>query len=276
MGNVLVLAGAPGASKSYWALNFCLHAGRKGFHWRYLPLEDSAGRWIEKAMAAHFGDWRVVGNPEEDTAEARKRLAEYKKTRLASERDLLTSLWEHVCENPRTVITGLDDIEPVPYEGVLEWVRRESEEGADLIVIDPVAQIDFTGRDKDWKQQERFMQALTGIAEKGGCFVALVAHIAKRPGRSNLLSSMDDLQGAAAFARLAQYVFMLDRHDPQDADIFSSWNSSVEHKLTLTIGKARDGFSGTRIAMDLDSNGPVFREHGIIKPARKKGKRDVG
>lgn len=275
-GQISAIAGSPGASKSYMALNIGLYAGKKGFRWCYLPLEDNAERWVEKAMAAHFVDWRMVGNPEEDTDDARRRLADYKETRLASERDLLGNLYEHIRENPRELADDGGDSSPVPYEGVLDWVRRESdEEGTELIIIDPVAQIDFSGRDKDWKQQERFVQALTGIASKGQCHVILVAHIAKRPGRSNMPSSMDDLQGAAAFARLAHNVLLLDRHDPQEADVFSSWNATTEHKLTLSVGKARDGFSGTRIAMDLMQDGPAFREHGIIKPKKaKKGRRN--
>lgn len=269
MGCVSMIAGAPGAGKSYLALNICLHAEKNGFSWRYLPLEDEADDWIQRAMAAHFGDWRMVGNPEDDTEEARMLLAEHKRTRLASERDLLGKLYDRICRNPQ-LVGSLEDIESaVDYDGVLQWVYDESEK-SDLIVVDPVGFIDFSNDGKDWVGQQKFMKRLTAIAKKTNCHVMLMAHIGKRPGRVGL-STMDDLQGSAMFSRSAHYVFILDRHDEQEADVFSSWNTNVSHKLTMTVGKSRGGFSGTKIAMDLDSNGPVFKEHGIIKPKKRKG-----
>jgi hypothetical protein len=263
-GCVGILAGSPGASKSLMVANICLHAESQGFAWKYAPLEDEAQDWIERFMAVHLRDWKMISNPESDTPDARERLAQHKEMFLSSELDMLGKLYEHILENPNLADLRSEE-NPVDYPAVLDWIVEACKDN-DLIVIDPVGFIEFSESGKDWFGQQRFIRRLTAIAKQHKVYVLMVAHTAKRPGRSGMLSTLDDLQGAAALSRGAHYVFFVDRHEEQESKVYSYCETTVFHKLTVTVGKSRGGFSGTRLAFDLEQEGPVFREYGIIKP----------
>lgn len=270
-GCVTILAGSPGASKSFAALNIALCCMSQDRNWKYLPIEDEAMDWIFKAIAIYLEDWQMIAAPSSTTASAMMELARHKLRKIDMNHSFAELLPEHILENPRlpVLVDGVPHAPDVPYEAVLDVVRREAA-ASELIIIDPVSQIDFSTDGKDFVGQSRFMRDLTGIVKVAGCHVILVAHLVKRPGRSHMLSTIDDLQGSADFGKLAHYVLMLDRHEPRESDVLSERQPVATHKLTMTVAKARGGFTGARIAMDLNTEGPTFREYGVIKPKETK------
>ena len=85
---------------------------------------------------------------------------------------------------------------------------------------------------------------------------------------------MDSIQGAAAFQRFAQYVYLLDfHHDPiestvvnPEANLSMSRETDVMHKRTLYIGKTRYAKgAGLSVACDFSRSGPQIEVHGIIR-----------
>lgn len=272
--NITALVAPPGASKTWWAFNFLLHAGTQGFTWRYLGLEDCAEMWIQKLMAAKLCDWRIVAQPSTDDPEERKRIAEHKRVAMENNRAFLEELYQCVAENPRIVPdpkTGEIKAE-VHYEDVLRYVEDEAEL-TNIIVIDPVSQIDFSDDGRDWQGQARFMQRLTSIVAKNPVHVVLVVHTAKnQPAGGEPTSAAG---GSGKFTQLAHNVLMVQRHDPAIEDeVYGAWTQNIEHKLTMTVAKSRSGFSGQKYAYDFLTEGPNFCEHGLIK--QKASKRKAG
>jgi hypothetical protein len=77
-GQVTIVAGSAGVSKSWLLLNAFYHAGENGVRWRLLPMEDDAGRWIQRMLAIHCCQWRLVGQSEDDRPETLRRDADEK------------------------------------------------------------------------------------------------------------------------------------------------------------------------------------------------------
>lgn len=124
-GNVTVVAGPPGAAKSYFILNLLLAAGVQGVRWRLLPLEDDAQTWILKCLAVREGSWRVVARPEAGDATGRQELGEYKLNVFEEHHDLVSHLYSRVAENPRLPLELLGNtvVLDVRYQEVLSSSR---------------------------------------------------------------------------------------------------------------------------------------------------------
>ena len=272
--NITAVVAPPGASKTWWIINVLIYAWNQGFTWCYQGLEDSAELWIQKFMAAKLCDWRIVAQPDSDVLEERRRLAEHKRQANEANREFLDVLYKCVFENPRIVsdpATGEIRAE-VDYEDILSFIEGAAEK-TNLIVIDPVSQIDFSEDGRDYVGQAKFMQRLTAIVARNPVHVIIVVHTAKQtPYGGDPTSSVG---GTSKFTQLAQNVLMLQRHDPAIEDeIYNAFTETIEHKLTMTVVKSRSGMSGQKFAYDFLKEGPCFREHGLIK--LKAAKRKVG
>jgi hypothetical protein len=160
-------------------------------------------------------------------------------------------------------------VRDVHFRDVLRFLEDIAGD-CDLIGIDCLSQITFSEDGRDFIGQADFMRGVVGITASTGTHIVLVGHHAKGgAGRDPL----DNLQGSAMFNRLAHNVISLTRHDPlTESEVYSRMIPTVEHRLTLSILKARGSESGNRIAMDLDKIGPVFIEHGRIA-SKPKGNR---
>lgn len=271
-GQATIVAGSAGVAKSYLILNILLAAGRAGFHWRLLPTEDDAGRWIQRALAVHCCQWSLVSQPKNDSAEERQRIAHSKLKAMDENPEVLAELHESILENPRLPIDDGNGGKTVPdlyYQDMLEFLEMVTPD-IDLIAVDCLSQIDFSEDGRDWQGQGDFMRRVVGIAASSGAHIVLVGH--NRKGGVDK-DPLDLVQGSALFNRLAHNVLVLSRSDPAiESEIYDRFNPMVEHKLTLSILKCRGGASGDRVAMDLHDYGPTFIEHGRIK-AKAKGRR---
>ena len=271
-GQTSLVVGSAGAAKSYLTINILLEAGRAGFTWKLLPTEDNAGRWIQRALAVRCGEWRLIAQPESDSAEDRKRIGDAQLMAMDANPELTKELYANIYENPRLPIddgNGGKTVPDLPYEKVLTFLEMITQ-NCDIIAVDCLSQIDFSVDGKDYPGQNAFMRRVVGIAASSGCHILLVGHHGKGGGDR---ASMDRIQGTSLFNRLAHNLLELSRNDPAaESEIYSRMISMVEHRHTLSILKCRGGQSGDRIAMDLDANGPVFIEHGRIK-AKAKGRK---
>ena len=267
-GQVTIIAGSAGVSKSYLLLNILRHANDNKIRWRLLPLEDSAHQWVTRMMAVHICSWLMVKQPEYE--EERRRVADDKLAVLEAHRDYVKGLYQNIFENPRLPIddgAGRKVVRDVHYSAVLSFLGTIAED-CDIIGLDCLSQVDFSEDGRDYVGQADFMRKVVGIAAASGAHVILVGHNGK--GGANR-DPLDSVQGSALFNRLAHNVISLVRHDPlSESEIFSFANPMVEHRLTLGILKCRGGMSGDRIAMDLDANGPLFKEYGKIKSPKAK------
>lgn len=270
-GQVSFLAGTSGGAKSYWVLNLLRNAWQQGVRWQLLPLEDDAGRWIQRMIAVHTCSWAMVMQPKEDTPEERRRSADAKLAALNEHRDFVDEMYQRIAENPRLPVddgTGGMVSKDVDCDGVLTFIREAAEDN-DLLVVDPITQISF-GRDGNvWDAQEKFMRDVVAIAATTGVHILVVAHFAK--GGSNAADPLDGIAGSSLFGKIAHNALLLIRHDPTiESNVIARINPTVEHRITITVQKGRGGLSGNKIAFDLHEHGPQFIEYGLIKPKGKK------
>ncbi len=267
-GQVSIIVGSAGAAKSYLLLNILRHAGQAGRRWRLLPLEDDAGRWIQRLLAVHTSSWAMVAQPEDDREETRRQVADRKLAALDEHRDLVAEWYGSIFENPRLPVadaSGALVARDVHYRDVLAFLE-DIAAVCDLVGLDCLSQISFSEDGRDYVGQNEFMRGAVGIAASTGAHVILVGHHGKGGGDK---INMDRIQGTSLFARLAHNLLELSRSDPAaESEVYSRIIPTVEHRLTLSILKCRGGASGDRIAMDLDPNGPRFIEHGRIKKTK--------
>lgn len=269
-GQVTIIAGSAGVAKSYLLLNILRHAGEKGSRWRLLPLEDDAGRWIQRMLAVHLSSWAMVAQPDDDCEETRRQVAERKLTALDDNKLLVEQWCESIFENPRLPVDdGLGGLvtRDVHYRDVLSFLEGIAD-ACELVGLDCLSQISFSEDGRDYVGQSEFMRGVVGIAASTGAHIVLVGHNGK--GGANR-DPLDGVQGSAMFNRLAHNVVTLARHDPAiESEVFSRFIPTVEHKLTLSVLKSRGGASGDKMAMDLDQYGPQFIEYGRIKARTKR------
>lgn len=265
-----VISGPPGNAKSYFVLNTLVHAIEGGVSAVYLPLEYSAAEHMRRVMAVRIGSWGMVSTTA-DKAQARidafftspDMLAEYEKYEM------------HVCENPfnATVCDHSNSVtvNKVTFNDVLEIVIALSKDHK-LIIIDPVTAIsaDTNKKETITDQQTSFVMSLNALAKKFDFHPMLVGHTGRRQkyqGKATSLT-MDDMSGAIAFQRFAQYVFLLDYHDKKTSTPVTQFGApDVEHTRTLLIDKTSFGNGNkTKIAMDFKKDaGPQLEDLGWIQ-----------
>lgn len=264
-GQMTVLAGPPGVSKSYMALNILLAAEQAGVRWRLLPLEDDATTWTMKSLAVAEADWRLVAQMPGDDEDTRRDLGRLKLDGVGRHARLAAHLLhERIAENPRVPLTTpLGTVVPdVPWASVIDFVEREGEAGTGLVVIDPISMINF-GNGNEFRGQEAFYSRLVGAAASSRVHVLLVAHTVKQARHLGVAETLEGIQGSAMLTRLAHNVLVLSRHETRDSVLVDG--ATARHRLTLSLPKCRNGFSCTRYAFDLEAKGPVFREWGNIQ-----------
>jgi len=227
-----------------------------------LPLEDRRVD-VQRRLLAHLErDWSVI----DDSPETAQNRIEF----LARHELKLDEMARHVTENPRLPVdngSGKKVVPNLPYPEVLKWIENNP---ARVIVIDPLAQIEFG--EKSWTGEKNFMRRLMGVATELESTIILVAHTVKRSGAAGKVAlTGEDLQGAAEIKRLAHVVLILESHDYMNNKIWDSGGGKydVSHNRTVLIDKARNAKGmGKRIAFNMvDAH---FDELGVIAPADKK------
>jgi hypothetical protein len=273
-GTVCVLAGPPGVGKSYYTLSVARGVHEAGVPWRYLPLEDRGVDLKFRLLGLLAGTYETL----DDLPETADRRAEL----LQEHSPALETFMPHICENPRVGhkdARGKTIVPPLPYRVVLDWVSRAFADKCRIVFIDPLSQIDFSGRDP-WREESDFCRALLGMSSDAGATVVLIAHTIKRLGaHARMPAILEDLQGAAAFGRLCQTVLILDAHDLERRTVYRVGGllEDVQSNRTLLIAKARNG-AGTRqrVAFLQRADAPVFEELGVIAPRQKRKKKCKG
>lgn len=263
---VTVLAGAEKAGKSFLTMNMIEHAHKRGVSWSYLQLEDDVEAWGWRMLAILEKDYKMISVDKETVAIRAEAVA-----RRAEE---LKCYIRNVTENPRIGCKnekGETVIPKITADKVLNWLRRASKKSR-LVVIDPMSQIDFTGRNS-WELEADFIRSCCAIVQDGCCSLILVCHTVKGSGGTGMERSSGDVQGSAMLTRLAQTTLILDTCELEDKEIKISGGLTGEAPANriLMIAAARNG-PGTRskIAFMQDPNGPIFHEIGYMATPQKQ------
>lgn len=250
-GEVTILAGDPGAGKSYLSYSMGLCAGEHDFAWKYLPFEDSAKIHIRRIMALYENNWTLnkMGRINIKEYEAKTEKYRYK---IAS----------NVFESPKKPIPYGDGqawINPTKWRHVVDFVR-ETAKFCDLLILDPITVIEFEEKFKKvYEGQSKFIGELVATISQTNCHLLLVIHTTK---------DGVNISGSADFERISHNALIFKGHESLTSKIYDYQNDiedEVMHKRTLVIQKTRNGSgSKSRVAMDFSENGPRLIEKGLI------------
>ena len=260
---VCIVFGPPGVGKSFFVLNVARGVQEARASWRYLPLEDTALDLQFRLLAILAGDYRMIDTDAEGAARREEALLQWGQE--------LEGYLPHIAENPRVGrkdAKGRTHVPALPPAVVLQWIDGALRDGARVIFVDPLAQVDFHGRDSTWQDEEDFIRRALGMMSDSHATLVLVAHPVKRPGRqAHLPLTLNDLQGASALQRLPQTVLSLDAHDPKTSTVYRTGGryAGVSHNRTVLVAKGRN-VCGGRLAFNQRSDAPVFEELGVIAP----------
>lgn len=270
VGTLSFLAGQAGAGKSFMATFICLRAEEDGWRWQYMPLEKDRTYALRRVLACFLRRWDAL-KPEH--AERTRRLIEDDEAAYR----LLVKAGDSISENPfRGVIdeSGRRVYPPVYFADVVEDIRRHCEK-KDLVIIDPMAAIEFEDGARDqFENQKRFVRELSAIAAETKCRVVVVHHVRKITGPQPFVG-LDEIAGSAGIGRFTDNAVVVEFHkQPLQSEVLcpSGIAQSVTHEKTVTMAKCKDG-PGTnwRIACDLAKDNLAWTEHGIIRAKVKGG-----
>lgn len=268
-GTLTFLAGQAGSGKSLAVTELCIHAHRAGWRWCYMPFEKNRLYALRRFLAVYLRSWDAL--KPEHAAETTRRI---KEDEAAFE--FLVKVGDCIFENPAQAVTdetGRRTFPPIRFADVVQSVREKCEQN-DLLVIDPLAAIEFDDGDRDqWSNQTRFVRELSGLASETGCRILVVHHVRKLYGPQQFVG-LDEIAGASGIGRFCDNALVLEFHKvPAENDVIGhdGITSLVTHEKTMTLAKCRDG-GGTnwRIAMDLSKNELRWTEHGIVKAKLKE------
>ena len=266
-GTVCVLSGPTKVGKSYFIMNLISAIHQQGVSWRYLPLEDDRSQWCWRMLAIIEGNYNITSTKQE--------YGDLRQQAVARSGAILESYARNVTQNPRAGVRMVDGkavVPELPYQMVTDWAARAVSE-ARVVVIDPLAQIDFNGRDIAREESALVRQLLGCVAGKESTII-LVTHVVKRPGSAAAVQlSADDVQGAVNLTRLPQTTLILDAHDAKESDVHCTGGliKKVMHNRTLLIAAARNaGGTRSRIAFNQSADRPHFEELGVISGRNKR------
>ncbi|MFA5186942.1 MAG: AAA family ATPase [Patescibacteria group bacterium] len=268
-GTDTIIAGPAKHGKSYFAMTIALRIHRSGVPWRYLPLEDRRLDFARRMLCLITGSWEPLRD-EQETAPNRQQA-------LNMNRSELNEIMQNVLENPM-LPQGKDDVPDLRHKTVTDFIR-EASKVAKVIIVDPIAQIDFdTDGQKSWQAERKFIQRIGHIAAETECCPILLAHTVKRQGSNRGASfASDDIQGSSALTRLSHNSLILEAHDARPDLVRGDDGTEMEgllHNRTLHIAAVRNGMgTGMKLAYNLGCNSPIFEELGIILPPKKKEKK---
>ena len=264
---ISVVAGPAGKGKSLFAIEVLIRLHYQGVKWEYLPLEDSAAEVYRRILAFLADDWKML-DTDKANADRRRQVAE-------DHTEIMAQMSQRVWENPRLQVgaKGEEEVPPLPHEDVIAWAQKATKRSR-VVVIDPIAQIDWGGRDLVARQAD-FARRMVGMAAASACTVVIIGHTVKRPGKQSTFGlTQEDVQGASELTRLAHNVILWDSHEDKQTEVWRAGGEKemVSHNRTLVVGKCRFGKgSGLALAYSTRREGPGFTELGVIAPQKRRG-----
>jgi len=266
-GTVCVLAGPPGVGKSFFVASIALHVHEQGAAFGYLPLEDNRDDLLRRFLALRARSWSLLADDPDGAAHRARTVEEY--------REWLDTIGANIWPNPRLRrdASGRVDLGELLARDVLGWAASVAETRR-VLIIDPLSQVDFEGREQ-WAAERRFVLRLLAVAANTGATILLTAHTVKMPGAREGVD-LNMVQGAAALTRNSHCVLALDCHDPKESEVWRSGGlvARVEHERTLAVLKARHGEGPRqRIAFTMTPDGPGFEELGVIAPKQARSRK---
>jgi hypothetical protein len=247
------LAGSPGATKSFAALQLVTHTSDAGIPTALLEMEDGAPYHMRRALAQLAGESELTDDEwcRANPLVVRRHEQTYQ-TQLVK---LASAIHVPPPDQPATAALLVD------------WVRRQAEAGARVIVIDPITAMAKTRF--GWIDDESFLWGAKRIIEKHGASLVLVTHPPKLPPGARIKDlTADVIAGGVCYRRFSQTLLFLACHEPKVVSLIGAGPMAVASiNRTLTIIKARDGrgVEGQQFGFEFSAQSLTLIERGRIK-----------
>ena len=249
-GTVTLIAGSPGASKSFMALQSfaCWHG--QGLKVSLYELEEDRTYHLMRILAQQAGNSGLTDD------EWVRQNAEAAQANCNQQADFLNGFGRVLFTSPETQPT---------LQQLAAWVEERAKAGNRIIGIDPVTLAARTA--EPWVDDSRFLQAVKRSAVEHGCSMVLVTH----PIKAVNYPDLSQIAGSAAYQRFAQTILWLESHDDKSSKVKMPLGTMEEsHNRTLHILKARNGKGlGLRLAFQFDCESLTLNELGLVVKERK-------
>jgi len=255
-----IITGNPGEGKTFLALHLCKTVKDAGQIAKYLPLEDDLAYYLQRGAAISSGSWEPSKRINELPEDMRERFL----TKLEKKYGQYFEWWGDIVEDNPTICDN-GEIRAIDSDWVLDWADDQCEDGARLLVIDSLAQIEFDGRE-EWKAQATFWRTLLGIANRSNSTIIMIIHLSKTAKGD--FSSIYSVEASKRFGDLAFSVLGLQQKKLEDTVLNTSdgFRGMVTSNCTLHNMKCREGTleRGAQVAFRFGRNGPSFEDLGIL------------
>lgn len=235
-GSITLVAGDPGATKSFLLLWAAAWWHEQGVHVELFELEKDRAFHLQRLLAQRAEQSLLTDLTwiPENAALVSQISAEHQ--------PFIDSFGRHLTDG-----TNLD----LSIKGLINWIGNVCQQGARIVIVDPITLAD-AGRDR-WVEDATFMREAGRIATEYGASLIVVTHPPKGAGGK---ASLDHLAGGTAYVRAADTVLWLDRYDEAKA---------VPLKLACHLDR------GIQSLMPIATTGMINRRMHILKARNGRG-----
>ena len=248
-GSLTIIAGAPGASKSFMMLQCLQFWQRKNVRVALMMLEGSKDLFMRRCLA------QMTSNPNHMDTDWIEEYATSAMNDVESFREELG----HVSES---IIDGTLLGYPT-FTDVMRFLDVESCNGARILILDPITMAD--GQGQPWVVDVELLLFCQGIAKKHGTSIILVTHPAKNP-QLKVVPSLDALARGVIFQRIPDAIIWLEKIESKEFRITSACGTTgIECDRRIHLLKVRDGRGqGMRLGYKFVPSTLLLAEQGVI------------
>lgn len=261
-GNILLLCGAAGASKTFATLEWA-------YKW-FLFGEQVAVLELEKYGTFHYR--RIMAM----WAKAEWMMTPYQVKTRPDEARVVEVAFRPMYNEMRKaeLVSTVPDGQDATGAWILAWMERMYDSGRKILIIDPISLMQQEGNRAD-DDQRNFIGRAKTLNEKHGGRLILVSHPTKDQGEAPPQEKY--IAGAANFMRATDSVFWLQPHDREVSVFWPLDDSGIPfvdgptpaqkpYNRTMWVLKKRNAYMHrTHIAMNFDRDSLSHMERGFIE-----------
>jgi hypothetical protein len=249
-GSVVIIAGSPGAGKTFFMLQSIRHWIQSGVKVAVMELEENFEFYSHRLLAIEAGfinilDPKWIKKNEEQSREILRR-------NLDAIEKIVPSI-------------NFPDPGGMNMKQAAEWIERKAREKNRIIVIDPITMIQ-EGKEP-WAEAPAFIARIKIAVLAHGCTLVCVSHPKKGFLNKTGDFTLDDIAGPAAFTRFISSAFALqhvEMDEPGDIRLPDGSTSKDTWNKTIRIMKVREGRGTSKVVCyNWIANTATFSEVGI-------------
>jgi hypothetical protein len=248
-GSVCIVAGQPGATKSFLVLQWLAAWCREGVAAAGLFLEEKKDFWLQRALAQ---------------AEANGNLTRPEWCALPENKELVRAAMQRHHDASDRLGRAITCRSDLTLAGVADWVVAQVSAGTRVVIVDPISLAE-KGMRESWLADEAFMRKVKPALEDMGA--SLIATTHPRKGRFTGPPELSDLAGSTVYPRAASVIAWLEPIPISEAlTVSTNGEASARINRRIRLLKSRSGPGGT-LGYYFDPAKLSFKEAGLLVSA---------